>query len=181
MRKSLTYIFAFSTAVGFVLVNLTSPYSTDMASATFTSYRVGGELAQDVATSGDYSVTAAGESYVSGRKTGFSFNLSRILADPGSAQAIAHELVLARGWDETEFACLYQLWARESGWRVNAGNPVSGAYGIPQALPGTKMASVAADWMTNPRTQIIWGLGYITGRYGTPCGAWTSWQSKGWY
>jgi len=99
---------------------------------------------------------------------------------PGSAQAIAYDMVIARGWDDSEFNCLVALWNRESGWRTNAANP-SGAYGIPQALPGSKMASAGADWQTNPATQITWGLGYISGRYGTPCGAWGAFQSKGWY
>jgi len=99
---------------------------------------------------------------------------------PGSAQAIAYDMVIARGWDDSQFNCLVSLWNRESGWRTNAAN-ASGAYGIPQALPGSKMSSAGADWQTNPATQITWGLGYISGRYGTPCGAWSSFQSKGWY
>ncbi|RLK49313.1 hypothetical protein C7474_1454 [Microbacterium telephonicum] len=101
--------------------------------------------------------------------------------DPGSAQAIAYEMVLGRGWGDDQFACLVALWKKESGWRVNAYNAGSGAYGIPQALPGNKMASAGADWETNPATQIAWGLGYIGGRYGTPCGAWDHSQRKGWY
>ena len=98
----------------------------------------------------------------------------------GTAQAIAYDMVKARGWGDGEFSCLVALWNRESGWRVNAAN-ASGAYGIPQALPGSKMASAGADWATNPATQITWGLGYITSRYGTPCGAWGHSQSSGWY
>jgi hypothetical protein len=104
-----------------------------------------------------------------------------VAPDPGSAQAIAYDMVLARGWGEGEFSCLVALWHKESGWRVNAYNAGSGAYGIPQALPGGKMASAGADWETNPATQISWGLGYIGGRYGTPCGAWHHSQRKGWY
>jgi len=100
---------------------------------------------------------------------------------PGSAQAIAYDMVKARGWNDNEFQCLVNLWQRESGWRTTAGNKSSGAYGIPQALPGSKMASAGADWQTNPATQIKWGLGYISGRYGTPCGAWNAFLSKGWY
>ncbi len=100
--------------------------------------------------------------------------------DPGSAQAIGHDMVLARGWGEDQFACLVSLFNRESHWNVYAANP-SGAYGIPQALPGSKMASAGADWATNPATQISWGLGYIAARYGTPCGAWGHSQSTGWY
>lgn len=101
--------------------------------------------------------------------------------DPGTAQAIAYELVLARGWDDAQYACLVSLWNRESHWNVYAENKSSGAYGIPQALPGDKMATVAADWRTNARTQIVWGLGYIAGRYKNPCGAWTSSETRGWY
>jgi len=100
---------------------------------------------------------------------------------PGSAQAIGKELAAARGWGDDQFACLVELWNHESHWNVSAANASSGAYGIPQALPGSKMASVAADWQTNPATQITWGLGYIAGRYGTPCGAWQSFSAKGWY
>ena len=72
------------------------------------------------------------------------------------------------------------LWNHESGWRVHAANG-SGAYGIPQALPGSKMGSAGPDWQNNAETQIKWGLGYIASRYGTPCGAWSSWQANGWY
>tara|TARA_B100001179_G_scaffold209596_1_gene175649 strand:+ start:238 stop:972 length:735 start_codon:yes stop_codon:yes gene_type:complete len=104
-----------------------------------------------------------------------------VTPDPGSAQAIAYEMVTARGWGDGEFSCLVALWNKESGWRVNAYNASSGAYGIPQSLPGSKMASAGADWETNPATQISWGLGYIGGRYGTPCGAWGHSQSVGWY
>jgi hypothetical protein len=99
----------------------------------------------------------------------------------GSAQAVAHEMVLARGWGEEQYSCLVSLWKKESGWRVNAQNGSSGAYGIPQALPGSKMASAGSDWATNPATQIAWGLGYITSRYSTPCGAWATSQARGWY
>ncbi|WP_229733126.1 lytic transglycosylase domain-containing protein [Conyzicola nivalis] len=101
--------------------------------------------------------------------------------DPGSAKAIAYDMVIARGWGQSEFDCLVSLWNKESGWNVNAHNASSGAHGIPQALPGSKMASVGADWATNPATQITWGLGYISGRYSTPCGAWGTSQAKGWY
>ncbi|WP_435526053.1 transglycosylase SLT domain-containing protein [Curtobacterium oceanosedimentum] len=100
--------------------------------------------------------------------------------NPGSAQAIAQQMVAARGWGSDQFNCLVSLWNKESGWRVNAYNP-SGAYGIPQALPGSKMATAGADWQTNPATQITWGLNYISGVYGTPCGAWGHSVSHNWY
>jgi hypothetical protein len=100
--------------------------------------------------------------------------------DPGSAQEYAYGAVAARGWGPEQYDCLVSLWNRESGWRYNAYNP-SGAYGIPQALPGSKMASAGEDWETNPNTQIDWGLNYITGTYGTPCDAWGHSESSGWY
>lgn len=104
-----------------------------------------------------------------------------VTVTPGSAQELGKQMAAARGWGDDQFSCLLQLWNKESGWRVDAANSSSGAYGIPQALPGSKMASVAADWRTNPATQITWGLNYIAGRYSTPCGAWSSFQAKGWY
>ncbi|MFT4051740.1 MAG: lytic transglycosylase domain-containing protein [Microbacterium sp.] len=104
-----------------------------------------------------------------------------VSADPTTAQAVAYAMVQARGWGDDEFACLVALWNKESGWRVNAYNSSSGAYGIPQALPGSKMASAGSDWETNPATQITWGLDYISGRYGTPCVAWSHSESSGWY
>jgi resuscitation-promoting factor RpfB len=102
------------------------------------------------------------------------------LPSPGSAQAIARSLLADYGWSADQFDCLDQMWNRESGWRVNAQNP-SGAYGIPQALPGSKMASAGPDWQTDARTQIKWGLGYVKSRYSSPCQAWSLWQSQGWY
>ena len=85
------------------------------------------------------------------------------------------------GWGEDQFQCLESLWERESGWKETAHNPSSGAHGIPQSLPGSKMAEFGADWKTNPETQIKWGLAYIQGRYDTPCGAWKAFKNKGWY
>ena len=99
----------------------------------------------------------------------------------GDPQGIAEALLPKFGFDSSQMSCLIPLWAGESGWRVNAENSSSGAYGIPQALPGSKMSSAGADWATNPATQIEWGLGYISERYGSPCGAWGFKQSHGWY
>jgi Transglycosylase SLT domain len=98
----------------------------------------------------------------------------------GSPQQIATSMLGSYGWSSSQFSCLDQLWNRESGWNPTASNP-SGAYGIPQALPGSKMASAGADWATNPATQIKWGLGYIKSLYGSPCGAWSHEEASGWY
>ncbi|GAB2456118.1 ubiquitin-like domain-containing protein [Xylanimonas ulmi] len=106
---------------------------------------------------------------------------AKVVVSPGSAKATAQALAAERGWGDDQFACLDKLWTKESGWRVDAQNRSSGAYGIPQALPGSKMASVGDDWRTNAATQITWGLGYIAGRYGTPCGAWSHSLESGWY
>lgn len=102
-------------------------------------------------------------------------------ASPGSARAIAQSMLASYGWGPEQFAYLDYLWQRESNWRYDVANPSSGAYGIPQALPGSKMASAGADWRTNPATQIKWGLGYIKARYGSPAGAVAHSRATGWY
>jgi hypothetical protein len=99
----------------------------------------------------------------------------------GTPREIAAQLLAADGWGSGQFSCLDALWEHESGWNVTAFNPASGAYGIPQAVPGAQMASAGPDWRTDAATQIRWGLGYIAGRYGTPCGAWQHEQAYGWY
>ncbi len=104
--------------------------------------------------------------------------VSYIGQDP---KEIAQIQVAARGWAPSEFQCLVNLWNRESQWNPYAENASSGAYGIPQSLPGSKMATAGADWRTNPETQITWGLGYIADRYGTPCSAWAHSNAVGWY
>jgi resuscitation-promoting factor RpfB len=100
--------------------------------------------------------------------------------DPGTAESIAFGLLSSYGFASSQWGCLDDLWERESGWVYNAEN-ASGAYGIPQALPGSKMASAGPDWQTDPTTQIKWGLGYIKSVYGTPCGAWSHEEADGWY
>jgi hypothetical protein len=100
----------------------------------------------------------------------------------GDARGIAAQIAQQQyGWGAGQFSCLNSLWAKESGWSYQATNASSGAYGIPQALPGSKMAAFGSDWQTNPATQIKWGLNYINGRYGSPCSAWSTAQSQGWY
>ena len=91
-------------------------------------------------------------------------------------QAMAKKIVGAG-----QFQCFSEIVERESGWNYQASNPSSGAYGLMQALPGSKMSSAGADWRTNPATQIKWGLNYMDSRYGSPCGAWDFWQANNWY
>ena len=170
-------LFASVTTLAFVLVAAIPPNSSAEAAARAPGQNTGGQTivvaGERTATGGrgDYTVTDPPKSTAPASG----------VPDPGTAQAIAYEMVMDRGWDASEYDCLVALWDRESHWNVYAHNPSSGAYGIPQALPGDKMATVASDWKTNPATQITWGLGYIAGRYGTPCAAWDKSESSGWY
>ncbi|MDT0611972.1 aggregation-promoting factor C-terminal-like domain-containing protein [Streptomyces lancefieldiae] len=94
-----------------------------------------------------------------------------------SAQATAKKMI----GNSAEYQCFSRIVDHESGWNVDATNASSGAYGLVQALPGSKMASAGSDWKTNAATQIEWGLDYMKDRYGSACGAWDFWQSNGWY
>ena len=96
-------------------------------------------------------------------------------------RTIARAMLSDFGFGDDQFSCLDSLYMSESGWNIHADNPSSSAYGIPQALPGSKMASAGTDWETNAATQIKWGLEYIKGSYGTPCGAWSFKQGHNWY
>ena len=113
---------------------------------------------------------------------------ARALANRGYEPGTTEPKEMARqilknkyGYRASQFTCFNNIIIRESMWKVNATNPSSGAYGIPQALPGSKMASAGSDWRTNPATQIIWGVDYMKKRYGSPCEAWSFKRSHGWY
>jgi hypothetical protein len=96
-------------------------------------------------------------------------------------RTIARAMLSDFGFGDDQFSCLDSLYMSESGWNIHADNPSSSAYGIPQALPGSKMASAGPDWEHNAATQIKWGLEYIKSSYGTPCGAWSFKQGHNWY
>ncbi|WP_246205427.1 lytic transglycosylase domain-containing protein [Agromyces salentinus] len=192
VKQAATVVFAFCAALSFVGVHLVDPSIGATAGPDRpTIDRFGGAEAQAIEVGGDFTIGASKEQYAVEAKPAYVEPASTsasdgwappaVTPDPGSAQAYAATAVAARGWAMTEFDCLVALWNKESGWRVNAYNAGSGAYGIPQALPGSKMASAGADWETNAGTQIEWGLGYVQGRYGTPCGAWAHSESVGWY
>lgn len=109
-------------------------------------------------------------------------NTMAVKSTLGSPQQVARALLGSFGWSAaSQFSCLDPLWAHESGWSVSAYNAGSGAFGIPQALPGSRMASAGPDWQTSAATQIKWGLRYIKGTYGSPCGAWAHEEATGWY
>ena len=104
--------------------------------------------------------------------------------EPGTTdpREIAQQILQNRfSYGADQFRCFDDIIIRESNWDIDATNPSSGAYGIPQALPGSKMATVADDWRTNPATQIIWAVGYMKDRYGSPCTAWSFKSANGWY
>ena len=102
--------------------------------------------------------------------------------DPDGAREIAKSLMEEKyGWGDKQYACLDDLWIKESNWNYRASNKRTGAHGIPQALPATKMDSAGTDWRTNPVTQISWGLRYIEVRYETPCKAWAKFKRSNWY
>jgi hypothetical protein len=102
-------------------------------------------------------------------------------AASGSPRQIAQAMLGSFGWSSSQFSCLDPLWEHESRWSATAANPGSGAFGIPQALPGSRMASAGPDWQTSAATQITWGLRYIRDTYGSPCAAWSHEQATDWY
>jgi hypothetical protein len=125
---------------------------------------------------------ASADSGDSGSETGTGITGAAPPADPSSAMVIAKQELVDNGFSvSAQWTCLYDLWQQESGWNVYADNTASGAYGIPQSLPGDKMAMFGSDWETNPTTQIKWGLYYIKTTYGTPCAAWQNEVDYGYY
>ena len=174
-------IYAFVVAFAIVMVMVTDPYSGAFADAnTAPSHWAQTVVGQSLSIG-----ATAGSGSTRRDKLG-AHSLTQNAAPaagiptPGSAQATALAILTAQGLGNDQYSCLVSLWNRESHWRVDAENP-DGAYGIPQALPGNKMASAGPDWQTNATTQITWGLRYIKARYGTPCGAWAHSQATGWY
>jgi phage shock protein A len=139
------------------------------------------EIAAKKAAAASESSSSSSSSGSSGSSSGGGSAASSGDNSVAGAKATARALVADRGWSSDQFSCLEKLWQKESGWNYRAYNSSSGAYGIPQALPGSKMASAGSNWKSSAATQIRWGLSYIDGRYGTPCGAWDHSKSYGWY
>lgn len=179
-RRQTIGSFAFTSAL--VLVTAVDPYSGTLAAAADTVYQgFADDQSFDYNSTETISFGRGGYNVVTGSKAAAMFVELAEVPSPGTAKAFAFKQVEARGWGMDQYSCLVKLWTRESNWRVNANNRSSGAYGIPQALPGSKMASAGADWMTNPETQIRWGLGYISGRYHTACRALAHSDEFNWY
>lgn len=158
--------------VTFIRDSYTATTNEELTARAAEAARLAAEAAAKVAAD-----AAAAE-----KTTSPTFTPPNFTPDPGSAQAYAQTAAAANyGWGQEQFNCLVALWSKESGWRANALNSGSGAYGIPQALPGEKMASAGADWATNAETQVNWGLTYISSRYGSPCAAWEHSSQVNWY
>jgi hypothetical protein len=164
----------------FALVDSTTVHVDTVRNAVAEADRVAAEQAAAAAAAAAAAKAAAEAAAEAESSSSSTSSRPGAPSNPSAAQAIARDMLLARGWGDDQFGCLVELWNHESGWNVYASNP-SGAYGIPQALPGSKMATAGPNWESDPATQISWGLGYITGRYGTPCGAWDAFNSQGWY
>jgi peptidoglycan DL-endopeptidase CwlO len=146
-------------------------------------FRIGEQVARDQAAreAAAKAAAAAAAAASAGDSGGNGPPPPGVVVDRAAAKAYAASALPAYGWGSDQFRCLDLLWTRESGWRANAYNASSGAYGIPQSLPGSKMASAGADWRTNAATQIDWGLSYISARYGSPCEAWAHSEAYNWY
>ncbi len=180
--RGLTSVAIFSVG-SLVMLTAVDPYSGTMASAqTMNVYeRVEDAQTVEVYLVEDSDFERAELEIISGEQVTRLFINAAPYPDPNSTKGFALSEVERRGWDYSQYSCLVKLWERESNWRWNALNRSSGAYGIPQSLPGNKMASAGADWRTNPETQVRWGLGYIDGRYGSPCSALAHSDRRGWY
>jgi hypothetical protein len=174
-----TWGFALTAALA--LVTSVDPYFGTLpsyaAEVDYVNYFDEAEKEQPVTVS----LTRGGYEVVSGAAASKVFVELAVIPSANTVQAIAYGKLKSYNWGIEQYSCLVKLWNRESNWRVNAFNKSSGAYGIPQALPGKKMAVAGADWMTNPETQINWGLGYIDGRYGSPCTALSHSNRLNWY
>ncbi|MFM2237678.1 MAG: hypothetical protein RL389_25 [Actinomycetota bacterium] len=163
------------------LVTVVDPYfgtlSSYAADTEYIDYFDEAEKSQPVTVS----LTRGGYEVLTGAAASKVFVELASIPSANTVQAIAFGKMKSRGWGLDQYSCLVKLWNRESNWRVNAFNTSSGAYGIPQSLPGSKMAVAGADWKTNPETQINWGIGYIEGRYGDPCTALAHSDRVNWY
>lgn len=179
--KTIRRTWGFALTAALSLVTAIDPYFGSISAyATQTEYVDYFEVAEK-AEPVKISLARGGYEVLSGADAVKVFVELAVVPSADTVQAIAYGKMSKFGWGIDQYSCLVKLWNRESNWRVNAYNKSSGAYGIPQSLPGNKMATAGADWMTNPETQINWGLGYIDGRYGSPCAALAHSDRVNWY
>jgi hypothetical protein len=183
-RRTVLTVLAVLVCAGIALVSVTDPYAGATAAPFYRQPVLAKQRAvQRFAIDGGYVLVAVKRDRFTTEVVtggGAAAAPSGPVAPASTAQAYAAGVVAQHGWAGSEFGCLVSLWNRESGWNAHAANP-SGAYGIPQALPGSKMGVAGGDWQNDYRVQIRWGIGYIAGRYGSPCGAWAHSQAVGSY
>jgi hypothetical protein len=182
-RGAFQPLFSFFFTVGLLAVTVVDPYGGTLTSASAMDYSgnvTGGQQVDEIAAA-TVSFARGGFNIIAGSSFQKIYVADAGKPDPGSAKAFAFSLSGQLGWGQDQYSCLVKLWTRESQWNALAQNTQSGAYGIPQALPGSKMASEGSDWATNPETQIRWGVKYILGRYKNPCTALVHSNNLRWY
>ena len=193
MRKTLLAIWATIATLLFVASAQPTAYGLEfpMTTRLVLPDAPAGTALLVVAPSSAKAVSASLTSAFDSRRTVFSNEIALVSAmsrsveaarNPLGAKRFAKEMMATEyGWGEGQYKCLNRLWTKESNWNYQARNPRSGAHGIAQALPASKMEKVGTDWRTNPITQIQWGLLYVSERYDTPCAAWNKFRRSNFY
>lgn len=178
-------LIGFLFSAGFILVSVVDPYSGTIASANtiqvYEPNEASAEQTYGYSSTQKITYQRGGFNIITGTDAAALFVEDAGSPDPGTAKAYAFALLSQMKFADNQYSCLVKLWNRESNWRHTARNSSSGAYGIPQSLPAIKMATEGADYLTNPETQIRWGVKYIKTRYGSPCGALAHSDRIGWY
>jgi hypothetical protein len=193
MRKTLLAIWATIATLLFVTSAQPTAYGLEfpMTTRLVLPDAPAGTALLVVSPSSAKAVSASLTSAFDSRRTVFSNEIALVSAmsrsveaarKPLGAKRFAKEMMATEyGWGEGQYKCLNRLWTKESNWNYQARNPRSGAHGIAQALPASKMEKVGTDWRTNPITQIQWGLLYVSERYNTPCAAWNKFRRSNFY
>jgi hypothetical protein len=185
LKRLVVTTIAISFVASYAMVTVIDPYggALNSAYAYNSTYSNTGEEDQIYGFTAQQKISfqRGGWAIVTGDEAAAIYVANAETPENGSIKAFAYELVLSNNWGRDQYSCLVALWERESNWRWNALNKSSGAYGIPQSLPGRKMAEMGADWVTNPETQVRWGVNYIKNRYGAPCGAMAHSNKFNWY
>ena len=178
-------VIAITCIASYAMVTVIDPYGGALTSAYAynSSYSDIGEDNQIYGFKSQQKISfeRGGWAIVTGDEAAAIYVANAATPETGSIKEFAYSLVNKNNWGRDQYSCLVALWERESNWRWDAMNKSSGAYGIPQSLPGRKMAEMGADWATNPETQVRWGISYIKSRYGAPCGAMAHSNKFNWY
>lgn len=184
-KLAIANLVAISFVAGYAMVTVIDPYggALNSAYAYNSNYSNTGEEDQIYGYTAQQKISfkRGGWSIVTGDEAAAIYVANAATPETGTIKEFAFELVQSLSWGRDQYSCLVALWERESNWRWDAINKNSGAYGIPQSLPGRKMAEMGSDWVTNPETQVRWGVNYIKNRYGAPCGAMAHSNKFNWY